>query len=68
MIIQIVISIDIILFFIGVSLAIIGIILDETTSFSFPHYLTVIGGVLFILSLIISLFIFCLYLLCLLWR
>lgn len=55
---QIIVSIDLVLFFTGIFLFVIGKIIEKISGYklSFTHYLKFIGGVLFTLSGIIAFF------------
>lgn len=68
MILEILISIDIILFFAGAFLITLGLVLDELTSLPFTDFLISIGIVLFVPGLIGGIVCLCLILLYLVWR
>lgn len=67
MILQIVISIVIVLFFAGALLLALGLALDELTSWIIADFLVSIGIVLFVLGLLGGIVCLCLFLLCLVW-
>lgn len=67
MILEVLISIDIILFFAGVFLITLGLVLDNLTSWILADFLVGIGTVLFVLGLLGGIVFLCLILLCLVW-
>lgn len=68
MILEVLISISIILFFAGGLLITLGLILDSLTSWILADFLIEIGIVLFVLGLLGGIVFLCLILLYLVWR
>lgn len=68
MILEILISVAIILFFAGAFLVTLGLALDELTSLLFTDFLISIGVALFVLGLLGGIVFLCLILLYLVWR